>query len=120
MSEAKKALLVLQHSERIKSELIIAFKLFEDLNSLKNDERKGAEKLLLSFLNTLKEEINVAQNVSHIKDFEEVRLRVEEAALHLKAHEFSEALRRISEAVSLTTTSGQKAVEILKRMGLPI
>jgi hypothetical protein len=118
VSETKNAMLRFQYSEKIKSELIMTSKLLEALKDLKDEERKGAEKLFLSFLNALRIEINIARNVSQINDFEKVDLRVEEAALHVKMHEYSEAFKRISEAISITTTSGQKSVETLKRKGM--
>jgi len=118
LSETRKALIQFEYSEKIKSELIIASKLFDVLQSLKGEERKGAEKLLISFLNALQGEISIAYNVSGLSGFDDIRLKVQEAALHVRAHEYSEALRRISEAVSLTTTSGEQSAETLKRKGM--
>jgi len=115
LSETRKAMIEFQYSEKIKSELIIASKLFDVAKNLKEEERKGAEKLLISFLNALQGEISIAYNVSRLSGFNAVRLKVQEAALHIKAHEYSEAFRRISEAISLTTTGGQKSAETLKR-----
>ena len=118
MSEIRKAMIGFQYSEKIKSELIMASKLFEVLNSLKDAERDGAETLFAAFLDALQGEINIARNVSQIPGFEEVRLKVEEAALHVKAHEYEEALRRLSEAISLTTTSGHESAETLRDKGM--
>jgi hypothetical protein len=41
--DTKKTILIYQHAERIKSELIIASRLMAILDSLKGEERKGAE-----------------------------------------------------------------------------
>jgi len=44
--DTKKALLVYQYSEKIKSELLIASRLLAEMSSLEGEERKGAEKLV--------------------------------------------------------------------------
>lgn len=110
----RKAVICFQYAERIKSELIIAANLLTKIGELKEDEHAGAEKLMLSFLDALIGEVNVAQNVSRMQNFEEARNKILEAKENVRLHEYSQATKCISEAISFTTSSGQWAAEKLK------
>jgi len=108
------AVVCFQYAERIKSELIIATKLLEQLETLKDSELEGAKKLMLSFFGALESEIKMARSVSGQKNFEQVAAKVLEATERTRANEYEEAFRCISEAISATTTSGQSALKLLK------
>jgi len=112
------AVVCFQYAERIKSELIIATKLLEQLETFKNSELEGAKKLMLSFLGALESEIKMARNVSGEKNFEQVAAKVWEATERIHANEYEEAFRCLSEAISATTTSGQSALKTLKDNGV--
>jgi hypothetical protein len=75
----RNAVVCFQYAERIKSELIIATKLLEQLETLKNSELEGAKKLMLSFLGALESEVKIAGSVSGQKSFEQVAAKVWEA-----------------------------------------
>jgi hypothetical protein len=87
--DTKKAILVYQYSERIKSELIIASGLVSTMETLDGKELNGAEKLMKSFL----EALVIIDNI--------------------ELHEYTEINRCISAALSLITTSCQRAMEVL-------
>jgi len=57
----RKAVICFQYGERIKSELIISTKLLMKISELEGDERAGAEKIVLSFLDSLIGEINLSE-----------------------------------------------------------
>lgn len=107
-----------QYAERIKSELIIATNLLDAINKLKNNELVGAEKLMSSFLHALQGEIRIAHNVLQIQNFKEASGRVAKAAESVSSHEYLEATKHISEAISRITTGGQQATQLLKEKGL--
>ena len=110
----RKAVICFQYAERIKSELIIAANLLTKTSELEGNERAGAEKLMLSFLDALIGEVNLAQNVSEMRNFEQARNKILEAKERIQLHEYSQTTKCISEAISFTTSSGQWAAEILK------
>jgi len=112
------AVVCFQYAERIKSELIIAAKLLEQLETLRDSELEGAKKLMLSFLEVLESEIKMARNISGQKNFEEVSAKVWKATERTRTNEYEEAFRCISEAISATTTSGQSALKLLKDNGV--
>ena len=53
LSEIKKAIVVFHYAEKIKSNLILTFSLLEVLNTMKDEEMVGAEKLLVAYFNAL-------------------------------------------------------------------
>jgi len=112
------AVVCFQYAERIKSELIIATKLLEQLETLRDSELEGAKKLMLSFLDALEGEIKIAENVSGQRNFEHAASKVWEATEKIRANDYEEAFRCISEAISATTTSGQSALKTLKDNGV--
>ena len=118
MFDARKAIICFQYVERIKSELIIAAKLLGEIGELKGNEVAGARKVMSSLLDALHAETRMAQNVLGLRDFEEAALKLTEAAEKMRTEEYSEAIKRIAEAISHVTTSGQKAMQTLKEKGL--
>jgi len=116
--DVKKAITIFVYVERIKSELIIAVRLLEGIQNLKQNEGEGAMKLILSFLNALQGETQIAYNVSKEKKFEQATMKVWEATERTHSKEYGEAIRCISEAISITTTAGQPALQSLKEKEL--
>lgn len=113
----KKAIICFQYIERIKSELIIAANLLEEIGELKNDELAGAEKLMSSFLRALQGEIGIAHSVLQMQNFKEAGDKVAEIAESVSSHEYQEATKHVSEAISRVTTGGQQATRLLKEKG---
>jgi hypothetical protein len=82
--------------------------------TLEGEERKGAEKLMTSFLEALVGEIRIAKNVEKSINFLKAEGKIIEAIGRIKLSEQSEINRCISEALSLITTSCQGAMELLE------
>ena len=117
-SDVREAIICFQFSERIKSELIIAARLLRKTDELESDELSGGKRILLSFLEALLGEINLANNILRQQNIREASLKVEGAVERVRSDEYSEATKHVSEAISCITTSGQYAMEILKQKGL--
>ena len=111
--DTKKAILVYQYSERIKSELIIASGLVSIMETLDGKELNGAEKLMKSFLEALIGEIRIEQHIDKSMNFIGAEKKIREAIGYMMLHEYTEINRCISDALSLITTSCQRAMEIL-------
>ena len=116
--DVKKAVTTFVYVERIKSELIIAARLLEEIQNLKGNVNEGTQKPILSFLNALQGETQIAYNVSGEKNFEQAAMKVWETTERTRSKEYLEAIRCITEAISLTTTIGQPALQLLKDKGL--
>ena len=116
-NEVGRAIVAFQYVERIKSELIIAAKLLDRLGELSGDELVGASKIYSFFLEALEGEINIAYNVTGMKNFEAASARVREAADKAHFNQYDEAVKLISEAISHVASSGQRAMQVLKEKG---
>ncbi|MEM0313781.1 MAG: hypothetical protein QXQ41_04455 [Candidatus Bathyarchaeia archaeon] len=118
MSEVKKAIITFNYAEKIKSSLIIASGLIEQLGEINDSERAGAEKLLYAYFNALATEVNMAANATKLDGFRGIALKLEEAMKQVKERNYAGASRLISEAISLTTTQGSPSAKMLNEMGL--
>ncbi|MDH5419344.1 MAG: hypothetical protein OEX06_03335, partial [Candidatus Bathyarchaeota archaeon] len=116
--DTRKAIICFQYVERIKSELIIAVKLLEKLNELNGDELAGAKKMMLSFLDALAGEITIAHGVLGLRNFEEARDKILDAAGKILSQDYLEATNNISKAISSVTTSGSRAMQMLKEKNI--
>jgi len=118
LSEIKRAIAVFHYAEKIKSNLILTTGLLDVLNSMRDEEIPGAEKLLIAYFNALVGEVNIATNASGVQGFQGVNAKLEEAIEQTKKHNYANAMKLVSEAISITTTNGNKAAETLKEKGL--
>jgi len=109
----RKAIIIYQYAERVKSELIIASSLLTTMNGLEGNERLGAEKMMVSFLEALAGEIRIAQHVERTMNFIGAERKIMEAIGKIKLHERSEINQCISEALSLVTTCSSGAMKVL-------
>ena len=113
----KEAIISFQYAERIKSGLIIASKLVDQIDRMTEKEQIGAEKLLIHFINALMNEIRIAYNASNIQAFQRTSQNLEKSIPNIQEGNYDEALKNISQAISSATTGGQEAAETLKRKG---
>ena len=98
--------------------MIIAVKLLEKLTELKDDELAGAEKMMLSFLDALAGEITIAHGVLGLRNFEEARKKILDATGKTWSQDYLGATNSISKAISSITTSGSRAMHMLKEKNL--
>lgn len=116
--EIRKSFITFHYAEKIKSDLIITASLLEALTDMTDEEIIGAEKLLLSYFNALIKEVNIATNASKVQGFQGVSEKLEEAAQQTRQHNYTNAERLVSEAVSIATTNGTPAIQVLKKKNL--
>jgi hypothetical protein len=112
--ETREAILDFQYSEKMKSGLIIGTTLLDQLRSLKNDEEfSGGRKILVGYLEGLLKEIRVAENVLGLGRYSDLEREVMEVIGRIHMSQFQEAQRSFSAAISLATTSCQRAMRFL-------
>jgi len=114
LSEIKKAIICFIYTEKIKSDLILATSLLESLNSMGDEDIAGAEKLMVAHLKALIGEVNIAANASGIEGFREVNVKLESAIQQIEQHNYVNAAKLVSGAISITTTSGHQAAQTLR------
>jgi len=118
LSEIKKTIVVFHYAEKIKSNLILTFSLLEVLDGMRNEEIIGAEKLLVAYFGALIREVNIAANAPEAQGFQDVNAKLNEAVEQTKQHNHANVMKLVSEAISITTTNGNKAAETLKEKDL--
>ncbi|MGB9854891.1 MAG: hypothetical protein ACPLRY_08855 [Candidatus Bathyarchaeales archaeon] len=118
MSEVKKAFLAFHYAEKIKTNLIMTSALLEFLSGLADTEIAGAEKLLITYFNALIAEVNIAANASQIEVFRDITAKLNEAVEQTRQHNYANAERLVSEAISITTTQRSGAAQALKDKGI--
>jgi len=116
--QIKEAFLTFHYVEKIKSNLIIALNLLDAFASLQNSEVAGAEKVFVAYLNALAGEVNIAANASHVEGFHEVSVKLKEAVKKIEQHDYDGVVKILSETITVITTEGSKAAEVLKEHGL--
>ncbi|PMB74132.1 hypothetical protein C0199_01135 [Candidatus Bathyarchaeota archaeon] len=119
LAEVKKAVIVFNYAEKIKTSLIVASNLLEFLGGMRDaSEAAGAEKLLVAYFNALILETNIAANASQMERFRDVASKLEEAVEQIKQHNYGNVQRLVSEAISMATTNGNWAAQVLKEKDL--
>ncbi len=112
--ETREAILDFQYSEKMKSGLIIGTTLLDQLASLKEDgELSGGKKVLVWYLEGLLREIRIAENVLGPSHYADLERKVMEVIGRIHMSQFQEAQGSFSEAISLATTSCQRAMSLL-------
>jgi hypothetical protein len=118
LSEIRKAVVIFHYAEKIKSSLILTASLLDFLNSMREEEIAGAEKLMVAYFNALIREVRIAANASGVEGFKDVNAKLEEAIEQTEQHNYANAVKLVSEAISITTTNGNQAAETLKAKDL--
>ena len=107
--ETRQAILEFQYSEKMKSGLIIGINLMVQMGSLREEERSGARKVLVWYLEGLLRETRVAATVLGISGLGDLEQKVMEIIGRVQMTQFQEAEGSFSEAISLATTSCQRS-----------
>ena len=71
-----------QLAERIKSGLIIGFKVISAAEVLEGDELKGAKKAILAYLDALSAETGIALNATRLEEFSQVNEKIADCLLY--------------------------------------
>lgn len=117
--EVKRALIVFNYAERLKAGLIIAWNLLEALSEIREGaELVGAEKVLVTYLNALISEANIAANASKLEGFREVAAKLEAIIEGVRRRDSAAAQGLVSEAISVATTQGDWAARKLAERNL--
>ena len=112
--ETREAILDFQYAEKMKSGLIIGTNLLDQMASLKKEEElSGGKKVLVWYLEGLLREIRIAQNVLGAGHYADLERKLMEVIGRIHMSQFQEAQGAFSEAISLATTSCQKAMNFL-------
>jgi len=113
----KNEVILLQHSEKIKSELIIAMKMLSLTRDVEEDEVKGADRILTEFLDALAVEVRIAYNSTKDERFREVEDGIYEV-IELIGSDLESAAEKISTVMTRVTTCADEAYRGLIDSGI--
>lgn len=106
------------YTDSIKSMLVVASKLVDEVARFPSEQVIGGQRLLSCLLLGLAQEAERARVITGLNGLEKVDNRIKEAASMVQLRQYPAANRCIAEALMLTTTCAQQAVEVLKKEGL--
>jgi len=106
--DIRDAITSFQYAERIKSGLIIASKLVDEVAAMDKEERKGARKLLIHFMNALLGEIRIAYNAAQLNFFKEAGLGLERSIENIRSEKYEEAFLMLYPLLQLEEKSRPK------------
>ena len=107
-----------QLAERIKSGLIIGFKVISAAEGLEGDELKGAKRAILAYLDALSAETGIALNATRLVEFSQVSEKIAEIRKSVEEGLFNVANAKLGEALSRATTACDKKMRALSECGL--
>jgi len=110
--DLRHAIRVYQFAERLKSELIIASNLIQEVSSI-GDESPGGRKILLAYLSAIHMEADLAVNTTKSHHFASVAQNIGLAADQVNLLNFPEASKATTEALTLSTSAAGEAAQIL-------
>jgi len=74
--------------------------------------------MMLSFLDALAREITIAHGVLGMQNFEEARKKILDTTGKILSQDYVGSMNNISKAISSITTSGSRAMQVLKEKNL--
>ena len=114
----KGLILEFQYSEKIKSYLITGSSLLAHLDSMRGEERGGAEKIVKAYLHSLRTEIRMARETVKSVTYHGAEKNVTESIGRLEMDDLANANMCLSQALNYITTSCETAMTHLQKRNL--
>ncbi len=111
------AILSFSQSEKIKSGLIWAIHLLELRESIPQNQRNGADKIIEMLIDMIGHEIQLAANMVGDKAFIEAEQSINMALVMIRSKVPEESSFHLTNAISRITTLGQRAMAYLMDQG---
>lgn len=110
--DLRHAIRVYQFAERLKSELIIANNLIQEVSTI-GDESPGGRRVLLAYLGAVHMEADLAVNTTKSQHFASIAQNIATAADFVNLLNFPEASKATTEALTSSTSAAGEAAQIL-------
>jgi hypothetical protein len=111
------AILSFSQSEKIKSGLIWAIHLSEMRESIPQNQRSGADKILEALIDMIGHEIQLTKNMIREKAWNEAEQSINMALVMIRSKVPEESSFHLTNAISRVTSLGQRAMTYLKDQG---
>jgi len=107
-----------QFGERVKSELIVTSQLCQAITGFPEQERAGGKRMLLLLMEQVRSECQFAVRSTGQGEFQKAINSLNEAIALVESGQPDQAMAKIAQAVSASTTSAQLAWQVLSEHGL--
>jgi hypothetical protein len=111
------AILSFSQSEKIKSGLIWAIHLSQMRESIPQNQRNGAEKIIETLIDMIGHEIQLTGNMIREKAWNEAGQSIDMALVMIRSKVPEESSFHLTNAISRVTSLGQRAMTYLKDQG---
>jgi hypothetical protein len=111
--EINEAITTFSQSEKIKAGLIWASQAVEVYKALSETDKAGAEKIIAAFVNMIGSEILICRKAAPNELWAEVEKSIDTAMVMINSHIAHEAGYHLTQALTQTTTIGQRSMSIL-------
>ncbi|PKL65581.1 MAG: hypothetical protein CVV32_03745 [Methanomicrobiales archaeon HGW-Methanomicrobiales-3] len=115
--DLKTAVKSYQFGERAKSELIVSSQLCLALTGFAEGEKAGGKRMLLLLLESVRSELQFAQNSTGQNEFGNAVTSLNDAISLLEGNQPEQASQKIAAAISASTTPAQNAWQVLSEHG---
>jgi hypothetical protein len=118
MMKTSEAILALSQSEKIKAGLIWLSQVLEILGGLHPSDSRGAEQVIQALGGMIDHEVALARKIAPDASWEAIEKYIEQAMVMIRSGVGPESVLHLTQAVSRTTSIGQRAMSLLKEKGL--
>lgn len=116
--DTRASILALSQSEKIKAGLIWVSQAIEMITGLPEQNREGAEKLVIALVGMVSSEIQLGRQIAPHDGWEAALKHINTATVMLHSHVVHDAPFHLSRALSQVTNVGQAAMTRLGEAGL--
>ncbi len=116
--ETSQAIMAFSQSEKVKSSIICASQSLELLAGLPFPENEGAQKVIRMNIEMMRQEIQLARNLSGDESWDEIEKSVGRAVVMIDSGVAAESVVHLTQALSRVTSIGHRSMSALKEKGL--
>ncbi len=116
--EINQAIIAFSQSEKVKSSLIGTSQSLELLAGLPMSEKEGARKVIKMNIDMIRQEIQLAKNVSGDVSWDDIDKTVQKAVVMIDSGVAPESVVHLTQALSQVTTIGHRSMSVLREKGL--
>ena len=117
-TNVRDAILMFHFTDRMKSELLIASRLFAALQDLRGQEQEGGKRIFLHYFKALDQEMGMGAPFISDQDLTRLRTVFTGLAGMVDSNMFAEVQNHLTWILSTMTTYAQRAMEFLQQKGL--
>ncbi len=116
--EISQAIMAFSQSEKVKSNLICVSQSLELLGGLPFPENEGAQKVIRMNIEMMRQEIQLARNLSGDDAWDEIEKNIGKAVVMIDSGVAPESVVHLTKALSQVTSIGHRSMTVLKEKGL--